>query len=64
MEIYPNPICDNLTLQFPIQLLNQDINNKSVGISEISIDIKRIPKGMYYKIIQYENSKVARLVIL
>jgi len=32
MEIYPNPICDNLTPQFPIQLLNQDINNKSVGI--------------------------------
>ena len=32
MEIYPNPICDNLTVQFPIQLLNQDINNKSVGI--------------------------------
>ncbi len=77
IEIYPNPTNDNFTIQFPSQLLNQEVDIRLRGIhgkliadysslnltEEIKIDDFEAPNGMYFIEISNKNFKVIRKLI-
>jgi hypothetical protein len=69
-SVYPNPVTDNLTIQFnPGSLLTitsvsgEIVWQEKVSQSITTIDLKELPTGIYIVQMQYENMHIVKRII-
>lgn len=73
IRIFPNPARDMITVSLPLpigiaqltlfNITGKKLMEKQITQSETRVDISKLPKGMYFLRLQYENAvKVAKII--
>lgn len=75
IEVFPNPVSDQITINYPAQLipssqnkvaivsLNGQMNKVYDGVPKV-LNIKDIPPGMYFLVFDFEGQKIVKKFII